>query len=98
MQVRYSGTVTTAPIFFSSKHTHRVHEQFDMRTDDGSPLRIVDNVTIAPRVPVLPGDRVTVCGDLVDARSKLPIVHWTHHDPGHRHADGFIELGGRTYA
>lgn len=98
MQVRTSGTVTTRPIFFSSRHTHRVHEQFDIRADDGSALRIVDNVTIAPRVPVQPGDRVTVQGDLVDRSAKVPIVHWTHHDPGHRHADGFIELGGRVYA
>jgi hypothetical protein len=98
MQVRYSGTVTTQPIFFSSKHTHRVHEQFDIRADDGSALRVVDNVTIAPRVPVKPGDRVIVQGDLVDAHGKRPIVHWTHHDPGHRHADGFIEFGGRMYA
>ena len=31
MEVRYTGTVTTAPIFFSSKRSHRTHEQFDVR-------------------------------------------------------------------
>ena len=98
MQVHYSGTVTTPPSFFWSKHSHREHEQFDMRADDGSPFRVVDNVTLAPRVPARPGDRVTVQGELVHDRGRPPIVHWTHHDPHGRHPDGFISLGGRVYA
>jgi hypothetical protein len=49
-------------------------------------------------VPVRPGDRVTVQGEEVHDPGRPPIVHWTHHDPGHRHADGFIVLDGRTYA
>jgi hypothetical protein len=98
MEVRYAGTVTTPPIFFSSKHSHRTHEQFDVRSDDGSPFRVIDNVSLAPRVPARPGDRVTVQGELVHARGNPPIVHWTHHDPGHRHVDGFVALNGRVYA
>ena len=98
MEVRYTGTVTTPPIFFTSRHSHRTHEQFDVRGDDGSGFRVVDNVSIAPRVPAHPGDRVTVQGELVRARSPLPIVHWTHHDPGGRHPDGFVSLNGRVYA
>ena len=100
MQVQYSGTVTTPPSFFWSKHSHREHEQFDVRADDGSAFRVVDNVTIAPRVPAQPGDRVTVQGELIHFRheARLPIVHWTHHDPSGRHAGGFIALGGRVYA
>ena len=65
MEVRYSGTVTTEPRFFTSRHSHREHEQFDARASDGSTFRVVDNVTIAPRVPVHPGDRVTVQGELI---------------------------------
>lgn len=101
MEVRYSGTVTTPPSFFSSKHSHRAHEQFDVRADDGTAFRVVDNVTVAPRVPARPGDRVTVQGELIRFRhdpSRTPLVHWTHHDPRGRHAGGFIELGGRVYA
>lgn len=98
MEVSYTGTVTTPPIFFWSKHSHRTHEQFDVRKDDGSRFRVIDNVSIAPRVPASPGDRVTVRGELINARGGLPMVHWTHHDPGGRHADGFVMLGGRTYA
>jgi Protein of unknown function (DUF3465) len=98
MEVRYSGTVTSQPRFFYSRHSHREHEQFDVRADDGSRFRVVDNVSIAPRVPVHPGDRVSVQGELVRAHVNPPIVHWTHHDPGRRHPDGFVSLNGRVYA
>ena len=98
MLVQYSGTVTTPPVFFFSKHSHRVHEQFDVRADDGSTFRVVDNVSIAPRVPAHPGDHVSVQGDLLHVRGQPPIVHWTHHDPAHRHADGFIRWRGKQYA
>ena len=98
MEVRYSGTVTSEPRFFYSRRSHREHEQFDVRGDDGARFRVVDNVSIAPRVPAQPGDRVTVQGELIRARGKPPLVHWTHHDPGRRHVDGFVELNGRVYA
>ncbi|MBV9973020.1 MAG: DUF3465 domain-containing protein, partial [Candidatus Eremiobacteraeota bacterium] len=36
-------------------------------------------------------------GELV-RDSVRNVVHWTHHDPAHRHADGFIRFHGRIYA
>jgi hypothetical protein len=98
MHVRYSGTVTTEPSFFSSRRSHNTHEQFDVRADDGATFRVVDNVSIAPRVAVHPGDRVTVQGDLIRPHGSPPIVHWTHRDPRHHHPDGFVAAGGRVYA
>ena len=99
MEVQYSGTVTTPPRFFKGSHSHMWHEQFDVRRDgDGSPFRVIDNVTIAPRVPVRPGDHVSVKGELVHDRGQPPIVHFTHHDPWGTHEGGSIELGGRVYA
>ena len=98
MEVRYTGTVTTQPSFFTSRHSHHTHEQFDVRGDSGSTFRVVDNVSLAPRVPAHPGDRVTVQGELVHDRGGPPIVHWTHHDPRGRHPSGFIALNGRVYA
>ena len=97
MEIRFSGTVTTPPRFFYGRRTHAEHEQFDCRSDDGRTLRVIDNVALAPTVPVTPGDRVTVQGELVHDRGQPPIVHWTHHDPAHRHADGWIAFGGRVY-
>jgi hypothetical protein len=98
MEVRFEATVTTPPRYFVGSHTGAEHEQFDCRRDDGSTVRIIDNVDLAPRVPVIPGDRVTVQGELVHDPGRPPIVHWTHHDPANRHVDGFIVLNGRRYA
>jgi len=74
-----------------------MHEAFDAQTDDGA-VEIVDNVGIAPRVPVQAGDTIHVRGEMVHDAGRPPVVHWTHHDPQGKHAAGFIQLRGRVYA
>ncbi|MBV8489698.1 MAG: DUF3465 domain-containing protein [Candidatus Eremiobacteraeota bacterium] len=96
-RVDFEATVTSPPRFFFGSRTHSVHEAFDAQSPAG-PLEVVDNVGIAPRCPVRVGDRVEVCGEMVHDPGRAPIVHWTHHDPAHRHPDGFIRLRGRLYA
>jgi hypothetical protein len=96
-QVDFSGTVTSAARFFYGKYSHATHEAFNVATTDG-PVEIVDNVKIGPRVPVTVGDCVEVRGEMVHDPGKIPIVHWTHHDPQRTHPDGFIRLDGATYA
>jgi hypothetical protein len=92
------ATVTSRPSYFVGTHTHAEHEEFAAQTDDG-PIEVIDNVDLAPRIPVSPGDRIEVCGEMVhDPGTSTPIVHWTHHDPAHRHPDGFIRFQGRVYA
>jgi hypothetical protein len=97
-EVRFAGTVASPPRYFFGRGTQAWHEAFNVTSDDGHRVEIVDNVKLAPRVPVVPGDRVVVQGELVPGASRGPLVHWTHHDPAQRHADGFIELHGRRYA
>lgn len=96
-RVDFCATVSSAPRYFYGSRTHCVHEAFDARTAAG-PVEVVDNVGIAPRCPVRPGDRVEVCGEMVHDPGRAPIVHWTHHDPAGRHPAGFIRLRGRLYA
>lgn len=97
MEVRFDATVLDAPHYFSGPHGR--HEAFDVRRDDGSTMEVVDNVSIAPEIPVSPGDRVAIKGDEVtDDRTGRPLVHWTHHDPDGRHEDGYLVLRGRLYA
>ena len=96
-EVEFSGSVTTVPRFFYGARTHCEHEAFMLRTSSG-PVEVVDNVAIAPRIPVAPGDTVDVRGELVRDQGRPPVVHWTHHDPSGVHADGFIRLRGRVYA
>jgi hypothetical protein len=97
-EVQWSGTVVSPATFFRGTRTHAVHEQFDVRRADGATFRVIDNVDLAPRVPVAPGDRVTVRGELVTRGQNPPIVHWTHYDPRGRHPDGWIEYAGRRYS
>lgn len=96
-EVTFDARVASNPHFFLGSRTHRVHESFDAQTTAGN-LEIVDNVGIAPRVPVQPGDSIVVRGEMVHDPGRMPIVHWTHHDPAGRHAGGFIQLRGRVYA
>jgi hypothetical protein len=96
-RVDFSGTVCSPPRFFYGSRTHAMHEAFNVRSSAGE-LEVVDNVSIAPRCPVQTGDRVEVRGEMVHDPGRLPVVHWTHHDPAHRHPDGFIRLHGKLYA
>ena len=95
--VDFNATVTTMPHFFFGSRTHCEHEAFDARGPAGC-VEVVDNVDIAPPVPVRPGDRIEVRGELARDPGRLPVVHWTHHDPQGRHAGGFIRFRGRVYA
>jgi hypothetical protein len=97
MLVDFTATVVSPPHFFYGSRTHAMHEAFDV-VNCGNRFEIVDNVSIAPRCPVQQGDRIEVRGELVHDPGRLPVVHWTHHDPGHHHPDGFIRLNGRLYA
>ena len=98
MEVTFAARVTSSPRFFFGTHTRCEHETFSVSTARGA-MQIIDNVDIAPPVPVKPGDSIVVRGELVrDGGSTIPIVHWTHHDPGGTHPDGYIELRGRVYS
>jgi hypothetical protein len=96
-EVTFGGRVLEAPRYFFGTHTRSEHEAFAVQTAAG-PVQVIDNVGIAPRVPVQPGDRIEVRGEMVHDPGRIPVVHWTHHDPQGRHPDGFIELRGRVYA
>lgn len=96
-EVTFGGEVTSAPRFVRS--ASGLHELFGVRSDDGVAVKIADNVSLAPRCPVRPGDRVEIRGEYDRAYADgAPLVHWTHRDPSHRHPDGFIAVAGRVYA
>lgn len=97
-QVTFAATVTSMPRFFTGRASQTRHEAFDVRTLDGAGVEIVDNIDLAPPVPVEPGDRIGVRGELVTGSGGKPVVHWTHHDPAGRHPGGWIERNDRIYA
>ena len=95
--VQVAGTVVDEPAFFRGRRTHAMHETFHIRTEHGLRIDVVDNVDLAPRVPVHAGDVVVVAGQFIPRRSG-GIIHDTHHCPGPGwHRGGWIEWHGRRF-
>jgi len=92
-----AGTVVDAPVFFYGRHTHAWHETFSIVTEHGVRIEVIDNVDLAPRVPVAAGDVVAVAGQFVPTRHGA-IIHDTHHCPGPGwHRGGWVQWHGRRF-
>jgi len=92
-----AGTVVSEPTFFRGRRTHALHESFALVTQHGLRLEIVDNVDLAPRVPVHEGDVVAVAGQFVP-KDGGGIIHDTHHSPGPGwHRGGWVEWHDQRY-
>jgi hypothetical protein len=73
------------------------HQRFVVRTPSGQTLMVAHNIDLAPRLEGLhKGDTVTVYGEYV-WNNHGGLMHWTHRDPGGRHAAGYIYWQGRRY-
>lgn len=72
------------------------HQRFIIRLKEGQTLLIAHNIDLAPRVPVEEGRVIEFKGQY-EWNEQGGVVHWTHRDPGKRHADGWIKLDGKTF-
>lgn len=76
------------------------HQRFLLAVDfEHSPIKTVlvaHNIDLAPRVPVEEGSVIRIYGQY-EWNDRGGVIHWTHHDPGGRHAEGWIELDGTRY-
>jgi hypothetical protein len=72
------------------------HQRFILKTDNGT-LLMVHNIDLAPRLNGLQrGDKVSFTGEYI-SNERGGLIHWTHHDPSHRHADGWLLYKGKRY-
>jgi hypothetical protein len=95
--VAVAGTVTDEPRYFFGHRTHAWHERFTIVTEHGLRLDVIDNVDLAPRVPVQRGDVIVVAGQFVPTRSG-GLIHDTHHCPGPGwHRGGWVQWHGRRF-
>jgi len=95
--IAVAGTVLDAPAFFRGRRTHALHEEFTIVTQHGMRLDVIDNVDLAPRIPVSPGDVIAVKGQFIP-KGDGGIIHDTHHCPGPGwHQGGWIEWHGTFY-
>ena len=95
VEVTAQGVVTS--ILADDSGPSGVHQRFIIRLAGSTQTVLVDNnVTIGQRVPVLPGNDVSVHGEYV-WNDQGGLIHFTHHDPAHTHEGGWIELSGVRY-
>jgi hypothetical protein len=73
------------------------HQRFILRLASGQTVLVAHNIDLAPRVAALRrGDLVEFYGEY-EWNEKGGVIHWTHHDPGGMHVDGWLKHGNRTY-
>lgn len=73
------------------------HQRFILRMDSGQTLLVAHNIDLAPRIPSLRvGDLVKFYGEY-EWNPQGGVIHWTHHDPGGRHVDGWLKHREQTY-
>ncbi|MCB1800657.1 MAG: DUF3465 domain-containing protein [Gammaproteobacteria bacterium] len=73
------------------------HQRFLLRLDNNQTLLVAHNIDLAPRIDDLrEGDEVGFYGEY-EWNNQGGVLHWTHHDPGRRHVDGWLKHNGRVY-
>jgi hypothetical protein len=94
VQVRGTGEVTR---LLRDDLKGSRHQRFIMRVAGGTTILVAHNIDLAPRIDSLKvGDRIGFYGEY-EWNDKGGVIHWTHHDPGGRHVDGWLEHAGRRY-
>jgi hypothetical protein len=92
-EVTVQGTVTK--LLPDSNGPAGPHEDFDISVS-GYTVEIDNNLTLAPRVPVQPGDIVVIHGQF-NPDPGDPEIDYTHHATG-AHPGGWIKLNGQKYS
>ncbi len=73
------------------------HQRFVLSLAGGQTVLVAHNIDLAPRISNLAvGDRVEFYGEY-EWNAQGGVIHWTHHDPGGRHPDGWLRHNGRVY-
>lgn len=72
------------------------HQKFIVKMASGRTILVSHNIDLAKRVPLTEGDDVVIHGQY-EWNDRGGLIHWTHKDPGGRHAEGFIKHAGIRY-
>jgi hypothetical protein len=94
LQVRGEGVVIA---ILPDDNRGRRHQRFIIRLPSGQTVLMAHNIDLAPRINSLSkGDSIAFYGEY-EWNEKGGVIHWTHHDPDGKHADGWIMHKGRKY-
>lgn len=93
-EIQGSGTVSRV---LPDDNIGSRHQKFILRLDSRQTLLVAHNIDLAPRIPNLKvGDVVQFYGEY-EWNEKGGVIHWTHRDPGNRHAHGWLKHQGKIY-
>ena len=94
IQVQTQGTVK---VILPDDNNGSRHQKMILELDNGLTVLIAHNIDLAPRIDELKkGDTVEFYGEY-EYSAKGGVIHWTHHDPQGRHADGWLKHQGKMY-
>lgn len=93
VMIEHWGTVTREVAIDSSEDTL---QKFIVTLENGHMLLFAHETAIAPRVPLVVGDRIEFKGRF-DWNHIGGLVHRTHHDPQMVLEDGWIKHNGKIY-
>ena len=73
------------------------HQKFILELKHGLTVLVAHNIDLSPRLDGLKkGEIVEFYGEY-EYSHQGGVLHWTHHDPQKKHADGWLKYKGRTY-
>jgi len=73
------------------------HQKFILKISQDLTILIAHNIDLAPKIETLKkGDQISFAGEY-EYNNRGGVVHWTHHDSGKRHQDGWLKHNGKTY-
>lgn len=72
------------------------HQRFIIKLPSGRTVLVAHNIDLAPYVPLEELDIVEIKGQF-EWNDRGGVLHWTHHDPGGWHEDGWIRHEGSIY-
>ena len=94
LQVRGAGVVTK---ILPDDLQGSKHQKFILKMSSGQSVLVSHNIDLAPRISELQtGDKIEFYGEY-EWNAKGGVIHWTHHDPNHRHVDGWLRHEGKSY-
>lgn len=73
------------------------HQRFILQLKSGQTVLVAHNIDLAEKIKGLKkGDTVGFYGEY-EWSEQGGVIHWTHHDPNGRHADGWLKHNGKMY-
>jgi len=99
MQLLFDNNVNNEQVFIKAKvikvlpddNDGSRHQKFIVKLNSGQTILVAHNIDLANRISGLKeNDNVKIFGEY-EWSEKGGVIHWTHHDPNHKHIDGWIE-------